>query len=72
MITNVKKRDGRYAPFQTEKIARAIYKAARAAGGDDYETAEVLSVKVAAALERSKNIDRSGSREDGEGLYPVS
>ena len=53
MITNVKKRDGRYAPLQTEKIARAIYKAARAAGGDDYETAEVLSVKVAAALERS-------------------
>ena len=53
MITNVKKRDGRCAPFQTEKIARAIYKAARAAGGDDYETAEVLSVKVAAALERS-------------------
>ena len=33
MITKIRKRDGREAPFNIEKIANAIYKAASATGG---------------------------------------
>lgn len=47
MITRIKKRDGREVPFNMEKIANAIYKAARASGGHDYDMALALAEKVA-------------------------
>lgn len=34
MLTKIQKRDGRTVPFNIEKIADAIYKAARAVGGN--------------------------------------
>ncbi len=46
MITHIIKRDGRKDTFNIEKIARAIYKAAQAVGGSDYDTAMDLAVKV--------------------------
>ncbi|MBU5437356.1 anaerobic ribonucleoside triphosphate reductase [Tissierella sp. MSJ-40] len=46
MITKIRKRDGREVPFNIEKISNAIYKAAQAAGGQDYNTALNLSEKV--------------------------
>ena len=46
MITKIKKRDGREVPFNVEKISNAIFKAAQAAGGQDYETSTELSEKV--------------------------
>ena len=46
MIVKIKKRDGRTVTFNIEKIANAIYKAAEAVGGSDYETALDLSGKV--------------------------
>ncbi len=46
MITHIVKRDGRKDTFNIEKIAKAIYKAAQAVGGTDYETSEKLAVKV--------------------------
>lgn len=46
MIVKIKKRDGRTVTFNIEKIASAIYKAAEAVGGSDYETALELSGKV--------------------------
>ncbi|MBQ4364406.1 MAG: anaerobic ribonucleoside triphosphate reductase [Oscillospiraceae bacterium] len=46
MITHIIKRDGRKDTFNIEKITRAIYKAAQAVGGSDYETASELAVKV--------------------------
>ncbi len=46
MIIKIKKRDGRTVTFNIEKIANAIYKAAEAVGGSDYETALELSGKV--------------------------
>ena len=46
VITTIKKRDGRVVPFNIEKIAEAIFKAAREAGGNDYETALELAGKV--------------------------
>ena len=40
MINQVYKRDGTFQEFDLEKIANAIFKAARACGGNDRETAE--------------------------------
>ncbi|MBD5112966.1 MAG: anaerobic ribonucleoside triphosphate reductase [Ruminococcaceae bacterium] len=36
MITMIKKRDGRQVPFNIEKIAHAIFRAAQSVGGKDY------------------------------------
>ncbi len=46
MITKIKKRDGREVPFNIEKIANAIFKAAQAAGGQDYDLALKLAEEV--------------------------
>ena len=51
MITCIRKRDGRTRPFDTEKIANAIYKAAQAIGGHDYQTSLALANRVSAELE---------------------
>ncbi|MBR2109575.1 MAG: anaerobic ribonucleoside triphosphate reductase [Ruminococcus sp.] len=53
MITKIKKRDGRTANFDLEKITQAIYMAAQAIGGTDYETAEALAKEVLATLEKN-------------------
>lgn len=45
-ISKIKKRDGHIEPFDKEKIAMAIFKAAKAVGGKDYETAQSLADKV--------------------------
>lgn len=45
-ISRIKKRDGRVVPFEKEKLANAIFKAARAVGGKDYTTAQALAEKV--------------------------
>lgn len=55
MIVKIKKRDGRTVTFNIEKIANAIYKAAEAVGGSDYETALELSGKVVDLLMASGN-----------------
>lgn len=51
MITQVYKRDGTFQDFNKEKIANAIFKAARACGGNDSETARKLADEVAEKLE---------------------
>ena len=50
MIRKVCKRDGRFSKFDQEKIANAIYKAARATGGENRRLAYQLSNKVVDAL----------------------
>ncbi len=50
MFSQIKKRDGRIAPFTKEKVTRAIFKAANAVGGEDYETAEYLTEQVVSYL----------------------
>lgn len=47
----IRKRDGREEKFQPEKITRAIFKAAAACGGDDYDWAEALTRQVLALAE---------------------
>ena len=41
MITTITKRNGKIEAFKQEKIVHAIFKAASACGGSDYERAEV-------------------------------
>ncbi len=55
MITKIRKRDGREVPFNIEKIANAIFKAASAVGGNDYDTALSLAEKVVDYVERELN-----------------
>jgi ribonucleoside-triphosphate reductase len=45
-ITHIRKRDGRTMPFEESKIADAIFKAARAVGGQDRYVAEELASAV--------------------------
>ncbi len=45
-ITQVRKRDGRIVLFDQQKITTAIFKAAQAIGGTDYELAERLGAQV--------------------------
>lgn len=49
MVSSIRKRDARIVPFDVNKIAQAIFRAASSQGGKDY----VLSLKIAAeVLER--------------------
>ncbi|PKM63278.1 MAG: ribonucleoside triphosphate reductase [Firmicutes bacterium HGW-Firmicutes-21] len=46
MIATIRKRDGSLMPFYPEKITRAIFKAAKAVGGNDWIKAEKLAEQV--------------------------
>jgi ribonucleoside-triphosphate reductase (formate) len=46
----IRKRDGRIVPFNPEKIAGAIYKAAQAVGGSDRATAQAISDSIIGIL----------------------
>jgi len=52
-ITHVLKRDGRRVPFNQQKIADAIFKAAQAVGGSDRVLAEELARVVTMFLEKN-------------------
>ncbi|NLW39432.1 MAG: anaerobic ribonucleoside triphosphate reductase [Tissierellia bacterium] len=51
MITKIRKRDGREVPFNMEKIANAIFKAAQAVGGQNYDMALELAEEVTLILD---------------------
>ena len=63
MITMINKRDGRQVPFNIEKIAGAIYKAAQSVGGNDYNEAMQLADDVCQKLSETI-IGRSPSVEE--------
>ncbi|MBR2284863.1 MAG: anaerobic ribonucleoside triphosphate reductase [Ruminococcus sp.] len=46
MIVHIIKRDGRRVPFNIEKIANAVFKAAESCGGSDMETAMQIAAQV--------------------------
>ncbi|MEM5871663.1 MAG: adenosylcobalamin-dependent ribonucleoside-diphosphate reductase [Candidatus Aenigmatarchaeota archaeon] len=50
-IKKVRKRDGRIVDFEIEKIANAIFKAAKSVGGENYDLAKKLAEEVAQKLE---------------------
>ncbi|HEO69909.1 MAG TPA: ribonucleoside triphosphate reductase [Candidatus Hydrogenedentes bacterium] len=51
MVTSIRKRNGEVVPFCPEKITWAVFKAARACGGDDFDLAAKLSDQVVTLLE---------------------
>jgi len=51
----IKKRDGREVSFDEAKITDAIFKAARAVGGEDRQTALELTIEVLKLLKRNYN-----------------
>ena len=64
MITKIQKRDGRQMAFNVEKIAQAIYKAALAVGGKDYDSALSLAEEVCRVLD--KKVASEGGIPAGE------
>lgn len=50
-IRQIKKRDGSVVGYDSTKITEAIFKAAKAVGGEDYDTAKKLSRKVESILD---------------------
>ncbi|NLV24488.1 MAG: ribonucleoside triphosphate reductase [Deltaproteobacteria bacterium] len=50
MLEFIRKRDGRLAPFEEEKIAQAIIKAVKAVGGEDFEKARQICRQVVGYL----------------------
>ncbi|NQS76718.1 MAG: anaerobic ribonucleoside-triphosphate reductase [Peptococcaceae bacterium] len=60
MFTTIQKRDGREAPFDETKITDAIFKAARAVGGEDRQTAMELTIEVLKLLKKKYNGSRFG------------
>lgn len=67
MIAAVKKRDGRLEKFAPEKITWAIFKAANAVGGNDFEMAEGLCQEVVALLDKKY----AGNTPDIESIQDV-
>ncbi len=55
MIKSIIKRDGRKVPFNLQKIADAIFKAAASVGGSDHDTALELAVEACEYLENLGN-----------------
>lgn len=52
MIIHIVKRDGRKVPFNIEKIANAIFKAAQSCGGTDLNTAMDIAAEVCRVYEQ--------------------
>jgi len=52
LITQIKKRDGKIEKFHPEKITWAIFKAANACGGKDFDRAEFLAKQVVEIAEK--------------------
>ncbi|RDV82917.1 anaerobic ribonucleoside-triphosphate reductase [Ammonifex thiophilus] len=55
MFEVIRKRDGREVPFDPNRITEAIFKAARAVGGEDRETAMRLTLEVMKYLKARYN-----------------
>lgn len=53
MIIHIIKRDGRKVPFNIEKIANAIFKAAQSCGGSDFNESMDIAVEVCGVYERN-------------------
>jgi anaerobic ribonucleoside-triphosphate reductase len=55
MFKTIQKRDGRQVLFDEAKITDAVFKAARAVGGEDRQTAMELSIEVLKLLKKKYN-----------------
>lgn len=55
VITQIKKRDGRIAAFNVEKMSNAIFKAAQSIGGQDYNESMQIASKACEMAEKKYN-----------------
>ena len=69
MITKIRKRDGREVPFNLEKISNAIFRAAQAVGGSEYDEAMALACAVAELAE--KNAAKTGETPSVEDIQDL-
>lgn len=51
IIKKIKKRDGRIVTFDPDKITAAIFKAAKAVGGENWEKSVILTKIINAVME---------------------
>ena len=65
MLETIVKRDGRIVPFELSKIADAVFKAAQATGGRDYDTAMSVAKEVERYLEEYEQEHGEIPVEDG-------
>ncbi len=56
MIIHIMKRDGRKVPFNIEKIANAIFRAAQSCGGTDFNAAMEVAVEVCKTYEKENPV----------------
>ncbi|WP_003540073.1 anaerobic ribonucleoside-triphosphate reductase [Desulfotomaculum nigrificans] len=63
MFKDIQKRDGRIVPFDETKITEAIFKAAKAVGGEDRQTAMELTLEVLKMLKKKYNGNLFGVEE---------
>lgn len=71
MITKIVKRDGREVPFNIEKIANAIFKAATVMGGKDYNTSLAIAEKVVEYLDKNQDGKVPGVEEVQDAVEKV-
>lgn len=57
MITQILKRDGRKVPFNIEKIANAIFKAAQSVGGTNYNESMGIAISVCKLAEEKYDVE---------------
>ncbi|RYD05449.1 hypothetical protein N752_08885 [Desulforamulus aquiferis] len=63
MFMNIRKRDGREVAFDETKITDAIFRAAKAVGGEDRQTAMELTLNVLKMLKKTYNGNIFGVEE---------
>ncbi len=71
MLKTIVKRDGREVPFELEKIADAVYKAAQATGGRDYEMAKEVARAVEEYLESACHAEHPSVEEVQDAVEKV-
>jgi anaerobic ribonucleoside-triphosphate reductase len=71
-ITKIRKRDGRIVNFDQERITNAIWKAAQAVGGKDFEKTKALSNDVASKLESIQDPKKVLTVEDVQDMVEKS
>jgi len=55
LITKIIKRDGRKVPFNIDKMANAIFRAAQSVGGSDYQESMDIACRIAELIEKQFN-----------------
>jgi len=72
MISKIRKRDGTVVPFNREKITEAIWKAAKAVGGQDQEKPKSISELVITKLESKYSAESIPSVEEVQDIVETT